>query len=414
MSSIFLILLFSIIQILLADTVKQKPQYLVVKEPSEKKGTKIKINVATFGDIPYGNQIPGKLYYDLQNTDDDYACKELSMQMPKKKGGNLLGMHGEMNFLMLDRGNCTFVMKARNAQNAGAQVLIIANNKKEDIDMLYMVDDGTGRDISIPTVMISFDDAEFIKNLMKNSKDVKLIIDFPLEKSDTVVVTNVLSSSQQEMYELLEGLKTVEDLLVPAQLEKSGNQFMYYPVYYTQTHPFAYFQKAEKQTFNHCYSNGEYCIFPDAEAKEMGITDGRVILKENLRQICIFEKRNNEKDFPFLLEYLSLFHTECYNSEKKRFGDECALEVMTKIMPEEKIKSIDECIKQSFNEEERDTGLPDEDQFPSRPNWVLREEKKYQEFIQAVLNPSVFVNKKLIQVSLNILLYRENTHYITY
>lgn len=76
---------------------------------------------------------------------------------------------------MVDRGNCTFVTKARNVQRAGGLFAIIINNEDEDIDMSILVDDGTGSDIYIPTALISKNDGEKIKKYMQvniNSPEV--------------------------------------------------------------------------------------------------------------------------------------------------------------------------------------------------------------------------------------------------
>jgi PA domain len=40
------------------------------------------------------------------------------------------------------RGDCTFVVKSHYAQLAGAKLLIIVDNKLEDVDQRLMVDDG--------------------------------------------------------------------------------------------------------------------------------------------------------------------------------------------------------------------------------------------------------------------------------
>jgi hypothetical protein len=47
---------------------------------------------------------------------------------------------------MVDRGSCTFVNKARNVMNLGGAVaLIVDDNPGEDVNMIIMKDDGTGK-----------------------------------------------------------------------------------------------------------------------------------------------------------------------------------------------------------------------------------------------------------------------------
>jgi minor extracellular serine protease Vpr len=54
---------------------------------------------------------------------------------------------------LIVRGTCTFVTKIRNAQNAGATAVVVYNNVAGDA--ITMGDDGTGSDITIPSVMVS-------------------------------------------------------------------------------------------------------------------------------------------------------------------------------------------------------------------------------------------------------------------
>ena len=54
------------------------------------------------------------------------------------------------------RGSCHFVTKTRNAEYAGANLLVIFDTKiGDDLEKMVMKDDGTGWDLTIPTVMIS-------------------------------------------------------------------------------------------------------------------------------------------------------------------------------------------------------------------------------------------------------------------
>jgi hypothetical protein len=59
---------------------------------------------------------------------------------------------------LIDRGNCTFVIKVKNAQNAGAIAVVIANNAAGTIGM-----SGTDATITIPTVMVSQSDGARIR-----------------------------------------------------------------------------------------------------------------------------------------------------------------------------------------------------------------------------------------------------------
>ncbi|MDC0230914.1 T9SS-dependent M36 family metallopeptidase, partial [Aureispira] len=66
---------------------------------------------------------------------------------------------------LIDRGDCTFVLKVENAQNAGAVAVIIVNNvATAPIQM-----GGTSNNINIPSIMISQNDGNTIKTQMANT-----------------------------------------------------------------------------------------------------------------------------------------------------------------------------------------------------------------------------------------------------
>lgn len=370
---------------------------------------KIDINIATFGNIPYGHVLNGDIIYDFSNKENDYACRPLNNVKKLNKSSNGLFYKSNSKFLMLDRGNCTFVTKARNAQLAGASLLIINNNTSEDIKEIYMIDDGSGHDIEIPTILISKKDGDKIKKLInpnsKNNKSTSFKINFPLEKQNKVTFETVMSSSNFDVYSLLTKLE--EPLL-----NLSRGKFMYYPVYFTQTHPLYDYNNKKEQSFEHCYSNGKYCFFPDTEAELLNIDNGRVVLKENLRQICVYKARQEERNPRLFFNYIKLFYDKCignkyeyilnnfnsiksYNSNSNtkvyRFNDECSNEVMEEIMSKDKVEEIKQCILDSF-------GGAEESKWDTTENALFNVEKKFKDLIGVDIYPSLIVNKRLIYV----------------
>ncbi len=99
---------------------------------------------ANFGPAPAGET--GDVIYvdDGMGLDIHDGCEPFSM------GGNEIAL--------INRGNCTFVTKVRNAQTAGADAAII--RKVTPGNPITMGDDGTGGDIVIPAVMISMADGD--------------------------------------------------------------------------------------------------------------------------------------------------------------------------------------------------------------------------------------------------------------
>jgi extracellular elastinolytic metalloproteinase len=65
---------------------------------------------------------------------------------------------------LIDRGTCDFALKAKNAQNAGAKAVIIADNIPGEYPFLM---GGTDNTITIPAVMTSFETADTMKQILQ-------------------------------------------------------------------------------------------------------------------------------------------------------------------------------------------------------------------------------------------------------
>lgn len=72
-------------------------------------------------------------------------------------------------FYLADRGDCTFVEKVRNIEEAGAGLAIIVDTKKEDVNKIVMSDDGSGAGLRIPSMLISYEDGQKLIDFMKTS-----------------------------------------------------------------------------------------------------------------------------------------------------------------------------------------------------------------------------------------------------
>ena len=95
--------------------------------------------------------------------------------------------------ILVDRGNCTFVDKVRNIQNAGGTAAIIADNIAETV-LPYMADDGTGADITVPSVLISRADGDTLETYV-GSSDVMLQMQWSIPHPDGRVEWSLWTSS---------------------------------------------------------------------------------------------------------------------------------------------------------------------------------------------------------------------------
>jgi len=110
---------------------------------------------AMFGPTPTGAGIAGNVAVanDGTGTPSD-GCETIDN-----------GVSGKI--ALIDRGLCDFVVKAQNAQSAGAIGVIVANNAGDDLVM--MADNGTGDSVGIPSVFIGQSDGNAIKLALPNA-----------------------------------------------------------------------------------------------------------------------------------------------------------------------------------------------------------------------------------------------------
>jgi len=104
----------------------------------------------------FGEHLPSNGLQNVPVTlaDPPHGCTEL------KNRDELKG-----TVVVFDRGNCYFVDKVRRAQRAGAVAVLIINNVPGDgIFIMSGAPDGSDSDITVPSVMISYDDGKYIKN----------------------------------------------------------------------------------------------------------------------------------------------------------------------------------------------------------------------------------------------------------
>ncbi len=122
------------------------PNKVIVDPPSTAAGTYL-ASGAAFGPPPPDAGISGDfvLVNDGVNTPTD-GCEAFSMPAGA--------------IALVDRGNCTFVQKVHNAQEAGASAVVVVNN----VAGLPITMGGTDPTIAIPSVMVSLDDGNLIKS----------------------------------------------------------------------------------------------------------------------------------------------------------------------------------------------------------------------------------------------------------
>ena len=278
-------------------------------------------SLANFGNPPYGSSFIGRLY---QVGNETKACLPL-------EAINFSDTVGIFNhpIVMVDRGNCSFVVKVRNAQNIGASAVIIVDNKVEDPERVVMIDDGTAGNIFIPSVLISAADGRVLREYIKSHKDdiVRMQMTFEMPNPDSRVEYEIWMSSEQPK---------IRRFLVdfaPMAKKLSFNALMnpHYVLWYC----IECMDKGYVEEHKDCVSAGRYCA-PDPDAD--GPRTGREIVIEDLRQICVFKYAEQKKKYSIWWDYVAAYG-EC------EFTETCATNSLKKAGIVE--KDIKTCMDES-------------------------------------------------------------------
>ena len=330
----------------------------------------IEIETAKIGKSTYDFYSRGKLYLPndatIPSTQLD-ACKPIT-----NLNINEANFSENFKILLVYRGGCSFVHKARIAQNAHYSMIIIINNMNTDIKNVIMNDDGTGNDIKIPIVMISKKNGDILVDYIKQNSNEKIFVEinFIKKSSEKVDFKLFFSSSEKRAYTLINNLKQY--------LYKFGDQVTFTPIYVAHPDP-SYDKNFPKHTKN-CLSKGKYCYFP----KETTITqDGIKILMEDLRQKCFFQLKKNSINSYY--NYLNIFYYKCINDGIDNFNEVCSQKVMENLGYPGDI--LTECIANSFGVNNLNGPFLDNE------NSIF--ENEYKEIINYKLTsfPAVTINK---------------------
>eukprot|EP00584_Thalassiosira_punctigera_P006094 CAMPEP_0172543042 /NCGR_PEP_ID=MMETSP1067-20121228/13528_1 /TAXON_ID=265564 ORGANISM="Thalassiosira punctigera, Strain Tpunct2005C2" /NCGR_SAMPLE_ID=MMETSP1067 /ASSEMBLY_ACC=CAM_ASM_000444 /LENGTH=1502 /DNA_ID=CAMNT_0013329371 /DNA_START=170 /DNA_END=4676 /DNA_ORIENTATION=- len=247
--------------------------------------------VALFGQSTFHGKssIVANIYY----ADSDLCDSNVDTS----KGYPIRGLD-EPFILMVDRGQCTFVTKVRNAQNVGALAAIIADNTclcdagdlcasspNQDCELNWpiMADDGSGKDIAIPSFFMLKQDADAIKAQLRANNDVMIEmtakqlsgrVDYELWMSITDEVSKAFLETLKQSAINLKGHAYFTPRLFIFDGIRSGCVDGY---------------SGENMCYNLCTNNGRYCATDPDNDLDSGIS-GADVVKESLRWLCIWHQ----------------------------------------------------------------------------------------------------------------------------
>lgn len=335
-----------------------------VNSPSELKEQYYKgleSSLGNFGNPPYGSYIFGYVFYKPEID----GCSPFSIDKDDYDLDTLI--------IMFDRGNCPFVLKVKHAQDIGAKAVLIANNiDGQDIKKIVMKDNGLGGNLFIPAMLISFYNANNIKKYV-TSHGVFLSLGFEMPASEgQIQISLVLSSFGEESLKVAELFKNLETKLNA----KNTNLDAHYVVLQCLSCKNDKFSKEE----NECLGGGRYCA-PDPDGM-VGSLTGRMVIEEDLRQLCILQSVKSEKsDYSLFFDYLSKFGKSCSG---KNFSKDCSVKSMKSVGVN--YNSVSSCVDNSFS----GTGT-----YTLQENSKLDSESSYWNDYGLAFYPAILINEQV-------------------
>jgi len=315
--------------------------------------------------------------------------------------GNSTGCNNTLDFnsiqspyaVLLNRGECHFVQKVRNAQHAGASAVIIVDNTclctdtecmRETGDtsceavLPFMADDESGGDITIPSMLIRKSDGKKIKEAIGGSTEksnVMVQFDWGIPSPDGRVEWTMWHSSWDDIS--LDALKELYPIV-----DALGNRSHFTPrfVSYNGSNVGCHSDVTNDACGNMCMNKGRYCLLdPSKNHNQEDGASGADIVLENLRRKCIWNITSIED--PGVgrkwWKYVIAFGEKCNSNENNFVHHNCANDIMKSLGID--IEKVEKCTQP--------VGLD-----VDKANAYLEEELKEQTDLQLLRLPALYVD----------------------
>ena len=234
---------------------------------------------------------------------------------------------------MADRGDCSFVTKARSAQLLGASALIIADVKclcgdeeceANQLDqggdtscqknMPIMADDGSASDISIPTVLMGTMDANRIKGALVRNEPVYMELSWPVDPVTPGSKVGYELWTTPFDFNAHDFQMSWRDIVVKFEDKTvfTPHLFIYDGIVggcRNATDP----NNPRNSCHSMCTNVGRYCaVDPDGDL-DNGIS-GKDVIVESLRRLCIWEHYGKDGVGLEYWDYVQGYLQTCENS----------------------------------------------------------------------------------------------------
>lgn len=329
---------FLVVSVARAADFKVETAKLRVTSPSSVSGT-YDVAIANFGRTLYGASLSGRVAYPEDPTQRLACGNGTRVDVPRANAR--VGL-----ILLLDRGGCAFTEKVMNAQNAGADAVLIVDDVDEPLVTMDAAEDAeTGsyvRDISIPTALVRKVDGALFESAVSNGENVVGTLDWHdvLPHPDSRVEWELWIETNDECgYKCETQNAFLRDFKPIAQsLEKGG---------YTQFTPhFITWEciddpPTSAECVSQCVNVGRYCA-PDPDEDIHAGYSGADIVIDNLRALCVFDVANKSNTPWLWWDYVSEFGEQCTMKNGKFAARSCAEKVVSNIGVD--VAAVNACI----------------------------------------------------------------------
>ncbi|KXZ50058.1 hypothetical protein GPECTOR_18g38 [Gonium pectorale] len=246
---------------------------------------------------------------------------------------------GELIIMMLDRGPrmenhtaCFFLDKVYNAQQAGADAVIVANDEPGELSTAVapMDDDTAGelQSISISAAMVGLEDAVLLRRMLRNGPVTVLLNWTSIVPASPVVNWEFWTNSNDECgFSCREQLDFIKGMKDRAQSLETAGRAKFTPHYLLWNCPEAFLNTTE--CLGECIMNGTYCV-PDPDNDPTRGYSGRDVLMMNMRQLCFYRLASAAGKGLLWWDYAITFAAQC-NMTSKTYTPECAATVFEQL-----------------------------------------------------------------------------------
>lgn len=224
--------------------------------------------------------------------------------------------------------DCFFALKVWNAQKAGASAVLVADETEEPLITMDSPQEDEAaakyiQNITIPSALIDKNFGDKLKKALNSGEMVNVNLDWreavphPDERVEYELWTNSNDECGTKCNMLMEFVK---DFKGAAQILEKGGYSQFTPHYITWYCPQAF--TVSRQCKSQCINRGRYCA-PDPEQDFSQGYEGKDVVIENLRQLCVFRVANESKRPWIWWDYVTDFQIRCPMKQKK-YNKECA------------------------------------------------------------------------------------------